>query len=406
MQWTFKEKAVATALIFAWFHLARNISFLYFGLQAATLAVAFVAILGATVGRERIVLLVFFGCAWAYAACLTLLFANQYGSAPIGIARLYSIFPYILLLIIFPRRPAFTAMLWRWFAVFCGLAALSIPYQFLFGAIGWFAESSERVGLERFAALTGSLTTFGIVFGPAFVLSWLMFRGTVRIILIGALILGAIFSLQKASFGNLFLALGLLWLSGRLQFKFKLFAKFVVSAAIVVWLVWLFVPFVAEVASTMFMSSFGVGEEAGRSDVSLNQSVLERWLELPLLSIHFFGADKLLTGVGAFGASGGLGYPEIPMMHNVVGEIYMIFGALFGTAFVVLLGYYVARGLKLIRDKAARADDVMCANALVFVLSVINSLFSGGNFYHPVIAFALWLSFTELFLRPGASRAA
>ena len=87
------------------------------------------------------------------------------------------------------------------------------------GPIYWFAEASQRSGGDRFASLTGSLTSYGIFVGVAVLAAFMFFKGVQRALVVAMLITGAILSLQKAGLANIALGFFLAFWIGALHFR-------------------------------------------------------------------------------------------------------------------------------------------------------------------------------------------
>ena len=111
----------------------------------------------------------------------------------VGVLRIIFVLPIYLVILSTPSDQSSFNKLFALVASVTFLAALSVPYQFIFGPIDWFAVSSERAGLDRFASLFGSLTALGGVVGFGILAAILAnMSNVVRAVFVSGIILGAV----------------------------------------------------------------------------------------------------------------------------------------------------------------------------------------------------------------------
>lgn len=319
------------------------------------------------------------------------------GGSAQGLVRYLFSAPIYLALVLYTeneedlRRHLVTAV------AFFAIASLSIPLQLFTGPISWFAESSERAGLDRFSSLVGNLTSVGIVVGIYIVLSQAA-PGRQRWLWVVLMIVPAVLSLQKSAIVNIALGLLILTILNRRSWKRLLVG--VAAAAGGTALAYAFVPVIRDRISA---SLLGFGVEADpdadivRDDVGIWTSVWDRLVVLPGAN---FGAladlDRplvYLTG-GGFGMASTALVPDedslAPMAHNQFAEILTMFGPLVGGLAILILlrvGYLLAQRAKL------TAAPVLFAVFLAYVLLMVNSLFANGTLYQPASASFFYLAF-------------
>lgn len=391
------ETAGIVVLVLYWFHLLRNLSPIYF----VVLMLAIIVFMAVSYANRQqanqdlcfwILLLL-----WIFASVVTIAVEPFYGSSIVGLIRFWSVMPLIFACMIMGTGEVNNKI--KWFVIFYVIASLSYPLQYLIGPVEWFAEPSERAGVERFAALTGSLTSYGSSVGIASIGAFGFFSLPVAFGLFVVFTIGGILSLQKAALANLALALILgCWIRGDVNRRVVL--RIAVLSIPVVMLGWIVVSFYsatdagsASVFEIALRSVEGVisGRQELTSDVTFFESVIDRITELPAMAFDYHGWRVALFGAGVYGGAGALGYPDIPTAHNGVVELILIFGAIIGSIICVyLLGLlFFSIWLHLQgREKAPVEAKFLLAALFLFLL---NNAFTGGGFFQPVSASMFWL---------------
>jgi hypothetical protein len=374
-------------------HLMRNISVFYFAIQGLLLLSVFsICRKSANITTAQIIGGILFF--WWYAVIMSFFYSDLYGDPLIGIARLTFIVPYIALFFIIRRNQKESLYIWKVLVLFVAIAALTIPYQMIFGGIEWFAEPGERAGILRYSSLAGSLTSFGGIVGAALFVSFILFKGIAKFLLAIIFIVCAVLSLQKAAIGGVLVAFALLYWIGRLRFSIS-FITGILLFVVVIFTV-LEVDESTRDFSLLFLSgAFGFADQQGMTDVTIKQSMIDRFTELPLESLNFFGLSSVIHGVGVFGGSGGLGYADYPMMHNLIGETFIIFGIPCSIVIISFLLKYFVLSLSICR-RTANNDKVAIIAGSVFISTLTVGIFSGSLFYQPVIGAFFWFSLSEL----------
>ena len=395
------QSAGVIVLIGYWFHLLRNLSPLYFLVLAGLLFLFFISIIR---NLDWIkfdpffwILLVF----WIYASIVGFLQEPAYGDSGIGLVRFWAGLPLAGAAMILASGPVNIKM--RWFVFFYAIAALTFPLQYAIGPVEWFAEASERAGTDRFASLTGSLTSYGVSVGVASLAALCFFSFPVSMALFLVLALGGLLSLQKAALANLAIAMILsVWVRGAnvkgvvLRFFYGLVLIGVV--AVIFYPVFSQQAFVSQLMDIIIRIVEGVlsSDADLTADVSFFESIYDRLLVLPAEALNYYDWSALLFGAGVFGGAGALGYPDLPMAHNGVVEILLIFGIPIGVVLNLFVVYFlVASSARILDDR--RPFDLESRFLLAAIgLFYLNNIFSGGGFFQPISASVFWLAFFRL----------
>ncbi|WP_330476579.1 hypothetical protein [Terrabacter sp. C0L_2] len=385
-------------------HLLRNVAGpVYLAVYAAVASLVVVA--AVTSGRRHNWRGSSWGFTWAAICTLGLpisLAYTDFSGVTSGYVRLVFAFPVFLALILFTStqddlRRNVTVML-----LFGAIASLSLPLQLVTGPIGWFASSSERAGLDRYASLAGSLTSFGIGAGALIVLAPLATRrvGTVCALVIAV---SAATSLSKAGMANILLSIiALAWLYRRkLPSKILKVAPFAMAAA--------YVAADIEGLRDRFIataSSFGLVSDPAivNYDVPVDQSVGERLTALPAANFAALGdlhtPFAYLLG-GGYGMGGTALVPResvlAPMAHNQFAELITVFGFILGGAAILGMLATFGRLWKVARNTPCPEQRrVYQLTIAAYSIFLANSLFANGTLYQPFSAsifyFALFVA--------------
>jgi hypothetical protein len=277
------------------------------------------------------------------------------------------------------------------------LAALSLPLQFVVGPISWFSESFERVGVERFGSLAGSLTTFGNIVGTAaFIAAMRVRKIHYLIFIISLLMLAAVLSLQKAAVASLGIAFLSILVARR--FKFLHSIMFITSITFIVLLAFYVSDYQTRGTILLLFGNFaGSVDVSQASDVSIIQGASDRVFELPEVAFLFYGSDAVFAGIGVFGGSGSLGYPSLPHTHNLVGELILLFGLVPGALVVIFVLVNLVRSLFIILNLRKKYDGRSVLAAGILINITIPTIFSGALLYHPVGGTIFWVAIFQLY---------
>lgn len=288
------------------------------------------------------------------------------------------------------------------FAVaYFSIASLTLPLQFITGAIQWFPDSSERAGLTRFSSIIGSLTSMGIIVGCYIVMT--EFYKKYQLIFIGMMIVSSIASLSKAAIANV--GIGILIV---MMLNTKNFIKTAISIFII--LVPLYFIYIStdQISSRIDASlqSFGIniGKKGENNyDYTVQESALDRITRLPKENYKFL--DKLntpmvyLTGAG-FGMADTALVPKSDsftiMAHNQYAENITVFGWIFGIVFNMIMLYI---GYNLFKKYLLTKNRDYLIFFFAYIIFLINSIFANGTTYQPssasIFYIAMFLSFSK-----------
>lgn len=332
----------------------------------------------------------------AYAGLLSFL-TGKSESILTGMLRMFFILPFII--ICFSLKNSFS--LYKMFLViiliFIIISGLSITYQQEFGAISWFDEESERAGLGRFSTLAGSLTAFGSLTGVGIVISFLLFKSaTVRILFVLLFLYFSIISLQKMGLASFFLGLMAVMAIYKNNLNIKSIFVIVFFSLLFINSIFFLNHLISENLTRSIEFAFLVFTEDAHTvgDVNFFQSLLDRAIHLPGILIDFWGSYVYLLGVGVFGASGALGYPDFPMAHNLIFETLAVFGLPIG---VLILGFIFYASIASLYYMIASDCAYLKTFSSILLLMVLTSLFTGGLFFHPVNGSIFWVSLIFVF---------
>ncbi len=378
-------------------HVLRNLSNLYFAFYGVVILISWLMFYSYQ-GKKTSPINIAISILWIYAALLsviTFLFSEIKVESPlIGIQRLFFTLP--VLLIITSYSSFVNNVLVYKVALFFGvIGALSIPYQISFGAIDWLAEPGERAGLVRYTTTLGSLTTYGSLVGAYLLASLYLIKNSfLSFLIIVVLIIGGIFSLQKAAILSIALAFLIAYALNLLTFKKIIFlvslttvSGFVLYSAIDYELLSGFQLF--------FENVFGLGDSSKYSDVTITESINARLSELPAELLRLWGFSHMLLGVGVYGAGGGLGYPELPHPHNLVIELFSMFGVLSILIFFLSLKFALSAVRVFIKRENRCSFEAFSVGMILLV--VLPATLSGGLIYHPVAGVILFNALTSIY---------
>ena len=276
---------------------------------------------------------------------------------------------------------------------FFTLASLSIPLQIVTGPIPWFAEASQRAGLERFGTLLGSMI---IVAGllPAYMILSQVKSARTRWLWVTTMTVAAMMSLSKAALAGAAIGLvGLLILNRQTMTKFAVasIAAGCMALAAVVSLP----PVYDRVRVALDGYGLTLGSDIGNSDISVTQSALDRLSVHPLENFRDLadlGTPLVYLTGGGYGMGGRALVPgEDPIAHqahNQYGELLTVFGP---------IGASLAIGVLLLACAAlwnrfkSMKDDVFLVCLLAMLVQMLGAVFANGRFYHPASASVLYL---------------
>lgn len=312
-----------------------------------------------------------------------------------GVTRFLFAAPIFIALVLYTEDVADLRLHISTFVYFFMVASLSLPLQFITGPVSWFAEASQRAGLDRYSSLIGSLTSIGVVVGSYLVLISAA-SSKIKWILMSATILPALVSLNKSALVNIAIALlCLVFLNRRSLSRIFVVGSFASALALAAYSV---VPVLQERVDAS-LQSFGIDTSSTtliRDDVSVQMSALDRLVTLPLA--NFQGLEALhsplvyLVGGGYGMASTALvplGDSLAPMAHNQFAEIVTVFGFVGGSILTVIL-FRILFGL--VRRSRGYGRDVFGPLTVAYLIFLLNSVFANGTLYQPASASFFYLA--------------
>jgi hypothetical protein len=373
-------------------HLFRNISEIYYlVLGFVLLGFLILSFLHININFQKISLIII--ASLTYVVFASLMTESPY-SIVIGVARLFYLSPVIVYFFSKDFNNNESLFFWKIILWFTVASSLSILLQYFTGPIAWFADHSERAGTDRFASLAGSLTVYGSLVGVAIALSGFIYkRAAIYIGLIFLLCLGALLSLQKMAFFSMALSIIFVWAGSSNKISVPqaifLFLVLIVTGLLLYFILLDYFP-----EHWSYISLIFTADASAVGDVSVGNSIIDRMTHLPFEAFSHWGYLNALLGVGVYGGSGGLGYPDLPMTHNLIAEVFLIFGLILGALIVFVIFKYLMVCFRFLIFSSNLRVKLASSSFLIVVLT---SLFSGGLFYQPVIGLIFWFSLSELY---------
>ncbi len=301
---------------------------------------------------------------------------------PTSVARFLFVLPLLVLTLTFVRVDRFVRVL-KFYVLFAILCGASVLYQIRFGPVSWFAEASNRDGLVRYSSLAGSLTILGVSGGLALPFAFFLIkRNWLKFIVLAAIAIGMLLSLQKAAVINLMIfAVLVFWFylkRGRLSI-------IILLGGLLSGFVALLYSFDVSYAVSVVNNVFRVGQaNEGYTDYSFSESILSRLWGLPSVVLNYHGPYSLIFGVGIAGGAGVFGNEDLPMSHNAFLDYLFIGGIPYLLIFLISVGYAIQKCRICIRqDSANQALHRSCL--WFFLIFLANMPFASGMQFQPVL---------------------
>lgn len=338
-----------------------------------------------------------------------------------GGVRLLMTFPLAAMVFLvsglYPKLFEYTLWLNLGFAV---IGIFSLVLQYFTGPVSWFAEASDRAGMERFSSFLGSIPTIGAVVPLGILIVLLMpMKPLVRIAMLVILGAGVMASLSKQAASGAVLAIVLGLLLGREK-----------RLAVVGWVVGGFavgyvvldlldVPLVAQMRNyvTGILFPDVAGAETMRGyDYTVQESMWLRMTTLPMTSYNWLiehrGPFGLVVGGGCMMLGPSLlriGDSPYWTAHNNYMDFLLLGGVGYLVVFIGLCVSLMRESLRLYRSRAGGPlSSVMLG---VIIMYIVASMFTGGLTYQPALG-TLWWAYvgfawrSEVNRRAGSKRAA
>lgn len=398
------EKCYYIIIVILLFHITRNINmYVYIGSLFASYMLLFIFYLSShrylsistLVGmRLRPIDWIFMlSLLWIPAVSLVNMGRGDYLQA---VPRFLVTFPFILFTVIYNRYSSLLIRkVLRALCVFIALAALSIPYQILFGPIQFFADFSYREGLIRYSSLAGSLTALGTLGGFSlaillFTEDYLFNRATKRILII-ITVLGMLTSLQKAAAANIIICFGIYVL---LNVRFSL-SKRLVSAVGLLILLLVIYSITGENTISLYIQNV-VNYSFGNSSKGIVQDLITRIWERPynVIQYHEMKFTDFIFGIGFPALAGTMGLSDFPMAHNNYFDLLFSGGILHFVSFLFLLAGIPLKIL-LKKIKGLEINVIDRSYSIVIIIFMINMLIGAASFYQPInVVFIFFIVFS------------
>jgi len=330
-------------------------------------------------------------------ACMMFAVLNSYAAVPgesylDKIPRFFLTVPFLFVGAMISRQQLRQFLLFS--AMFGALGGLSLIVQVGIGPISWFAESSERGGLVRYASILGSLTILGTFAGIAMSAAYFIKGNTyVRGATILLISIGCILSLQKAAILNMLLFM--LLIAAR-EIKSKRYMMICMAVGVAVVLILFLNIYFSDYLDLGINTFFHTDSSVQVDDVDPIEGFVQRLWDLPSRLFEAYGWQGLLMGVGLVGGSGSLGFPDYPMAHNFVFDMLFIGGLPYLCVYAYVL---ISTMLRVYRLGTQRTDT---DNAALFCLAfyIFNLPAATGIQFHPVISSIINLIIGFYFLSP------
>jgi hypothetical protein len=343
----------------------------------------------------------------SFLGALQTIYSYGIGVGLYACVRFYMVAPLVPLAAIALDNTKKMAFVIKCFIGITCIGVFSIALQYVTGPVSWFAEPGERAGIMRFGSILGSLPTIGGVL-PLAVFGALMIkmRWNIRSLVLLILFFGVLISLSKGSIAGTALAL-VLFLCIPTANKRQSIAILAIISLSVLAIVSLASSGTVLNAARTYISALFSAESAGRGgDVTMQESMIDRWTTLPAESLgslgHARGDIGLISG-GGFQMLGTSLMPDGASPYITSEDTYIDFVLIAGIplliAYVCLLGGTLRRlcsaaGRKYFRESPEVGS---CAFGMMLILA-ITGLFSGGLTFQPIGA-SVWCILTGIGIR-------
>ncbi len=398
-------------------HLLRNLTPLYYGVLAAAFAAGCIFSLSkmSRLSMSPIGIWILWYLLFALGAVTQTAVDLSPVPAVYGGVRLLMTFPLAAMVFLvsglYPKLFEYTLWVNLGFAV---IGVFSIVMQYFTGPISWFADASDRAGMERFSSFLGSIPTIGAVVPLGILIVLLVpIKPLVRIVLLLILGAGVLASLSKQAASGSVLAIVLGLLLGREK-----------RLAVIGWVVGGFavgyilldsldVPIVAHMRNyvTGILFPDVAGAETMRGyDYTVQESMWLRMTSLPMASYNWLiehrGPFGLIVGGGCMMLGPSLlraGDSPYWTAHNN----YMDFVLLGGVGYlVVFLGLCISLTRESFRLYRSRVGGPLSSVMVgIAVMYMVASMFTGGLTYQPALG-TLWWAYVGFAWRAQVNRLA
>jgi hypothetical protein len=268
-------------------------------------------------------------------------------------------------------------------------ASLSLLYQYMYGAISWFVDSSTRGGLDRYGSLLGSMPTFGVA-GP---LALVLFPSTTfkfytKIFLFYIIVLGIFLTLQKAGIANLGLALLMLLYSFNYKteiLKFKSIFIFISTLIPLILMLGIYFNDYVDLALLLFGISGGPEPIIVDGSYGFIEDFTKRLFGEFMSKVTIL---DLIFGMGFRGIGGAAGIENGVMSHNGLLDLFLLGGLAYFILFIMIV-FNIFNSLILNRKKI---DPILLISMKSFyILFFINFPMYTGILINPALCSMFWI---------------
>lgn len=304
----------------------------------------------------------------------------------IALGRYLVTFPFIMYCFLYLKlNKKLIYKIWEYFVYFNILTSFSVIYQIFFGEITFFAKSSFRSGVVRYASLAGSLTAFGTI--GAFSLAIILFSNNEifsekKKIIYGIVIaFGMLLTLQKAAVANIIIVL-ILYIIFNLK-KRKIYINLILFLILIFFIVFFFKDSILGKYIIKTLTYF-----KGNNSLDTKKDFLIRITELPINVIkeNSIGLKNIVLGIGFKSLAGTLGLSKYPMAHNNYIDIILSGGMFSIFSFIALL-------LKIFFISFNQKIKIL----LIFsILITVNMFIGAASFYQPIMCVIIFVSISNL----------
>lgn len=382
------ERAYFFTAVILFFHLTRNISLMLYACVLGAMYFYTFARYSKKAIRQKLPIS-------AYAFIFTILYIPLISIPNIGAGEYVSsimryLVPSLFMLFSCLYQREYSVLLVRRIfqalCIFSALAALSIPFQILFGEVSFFADASSREGVTRYASLMGSLTSFGtcgaICVAILLFSADLLFKNNVKVILISVNLLGLLLSLQKASVINILILILLFFILSEKKASISVSGSFnaliiLIMIFIIGYIIYNFTPLGEYIDIT---KDYTIGEGSSTESDFISrittspQRVYDYNKMTPLL---------LLVGIGFKALAGLMGMPYYPMSHNNYFDL-LFSGGIINLITVMFLLLRIVYSAVKIKFRNLTSWDKIYLSSVIMILA--NMFIGAGTFYHPFTA--------------------
>ncbi|WP_133239996.1 hypothetical protein [Limnohabitans planktonicus] len=243
----------------------------------------------------------------------------------------------------------------------------------------------------RYASLVGSLTAYGVAVGFPALAAFYYFKKLNGFLIFIILSIGAALSLQKSALANIAIVIIFAWWLKFIEFK-NIFT-FAPTIGVVAILIFYISEFNGSQFETVLRYMQGVltSETELSNDVNFFESMVDRFTALPYEALIYFETHEFLYGAGVFGGAGAMGYDNIPMAHNGLIELILMFGVFVGGPIILFLIYLLIKSILIISNRLNAANTEIGFLSASYIQWFVNYVFSGGGLFQPVSASIFWL---------------